>query len=257
MPRGRKSSLTTKKLEKMSLDELNEYIKKAAKILNDRERYLEVVSGMRIESSKRMATAERARNLEISDALMRISNKAKELNRGGKVSISKGGSARFSGARSRSTSDAFLRASEMKKLIEGRFTKIAALEKNLLGRMEGISIEIWGDKGWQRLKGKEWDLLFGFFELADKYGFPSDVVFEYVIKPQAQGEKLFRSMDQFERWIEKQRQLSSAASLEEDLQAWQDMISNRSSMTAAEMKEQGLYRYNDVIDKFWDSFGEW
>ena len=254
MPRGRKSSLTTKSLEKMSQDELNEYIKKAAKILNDRERYLEVVSGMRIEASKRMTTAERARNLEISDALMRISNKAKELNRGGKVSISKGGSARFSGARSRSTSDAFLRASEMKNLIEGRFTKIAALEKNLLGRMEGISIEIWGDKRWQRLKGKEWDLLFGFFELADKYGFPSDVVFDYVIKPQAQGgQKLFRSMDQFEKWIKIQQKKSSVASLEADLQKWQDKIRFRSSLTAAQMKEMGLYKYNDVIDDFWST----
>ena len=249
----RQSSLRAGDLSKKDLQGLNEYIRQASKILNDRQRYLEILSGRRKESGKRVTSTERVRNLEIDQALYIMSSKAMQLNAGQKT-VSSGGSIRFSGKGSKTIHAAFIRATEMKRLIETRITTVKGLEKNLIGRMKGLSQEIFGDSGYQRLKSKEWDEIFGFFEIADKYGFPSDVAFKYVIQPFAKGKKIFNTSKQFKKWILEQRKKSSALSLEKDLRDFAETMKNYQELSAQEKRDAGLRRIDDVIKVYWSEF---
>ena len=251
----KKSKLTSEKLSTKNLDELNDFIRKASKILNDRERYFEILSGRRFETGKYRTTDRRIKNLEIDDALYAMSSKAQELNAGRKT-ISKGKSVRFSGAKSNTIKQAYNRAIQMQNLLKSRKTTVEGLQQQYIAKLKGLSKEFWGDEDYTRISEKDWEEVTKFYEIGEKHGVPSGITYDYVVKPYSSGNHTFEFADQYDKWLTKQEKYGSRISLESDLQDYIAKLNEFRKMTRAEKQMYGLNDIDDLIDRFWQSFEE-
>ena len=251
----KKTKLESEKLWNKSLNELNSFIKKSAKILNDRERYLEILAGRRTESGKRMANKIKVRSLEIEDALYSMSAQAQEVNAGRKT-ISKGKSVRFSGAKSSTIKQALNRAIKMQNLLRSKRTTAEGLQKLYISKLKGLSKEFWGDEDYTRLSFEEWDEISKFWEVGEKHGVPSEITYKFAVQPYERGDPTFDFASQYDKWLYKHGKIGSKITLVQDLLYYVEKVKEFRNMTKAEKQMYGLNDIDDVIDRFWQNFEE-
>lgn len=250
----RRSGIENENLGRKDLAELNSYIRRAAKILNDRQRHFEELTGRRISKTKKIASRGVIRDLELEEALYILSSKAMEINSvSGAKKISSGGSVRFSGAASKTLRSALERAQKLKGLLKSPVSTVEGRRKEYEARRIGLSQEIFGMDG-RILTAAEYREINDFFDLAEKYNIPSDVVFRYVILPRFNDKKdsPFRSPAEFEKWLEEWRKNSSPLRVEYDLLNWQNFRSTVNRTDAATIHEQGFNKsFDSVLKHFW------
>lgn len=251
----RKSGIQNENLGRKDLSELNSFIRRASKILNDRQRYFEELSGRRGSKTKKVASRGVIRDLELEEALYIMSSKAMEINSvSGAKKISSGGSVRFSSAPSKTMKSALERALKMKSLLRSPVSTVSGRKKEYEARREGLSQEIFGMDG-RKLSASEYREINDFFDLAEKYNIPSDIVFRYVILQRFDNKKdaPFRSSAEFEKWLEEWRQKSSPLRVEYDLINWSNFRSTVNRTDAATIHEQGFKKtFDSVLNRFWN-----